>query len=288
MSLTDTSKYFSFTKPPASGTFSSRKNSSSSLAPSTASSRSTQYGKSPFFEARPNPHRQKLSKTDSSDRTLAGNKDCWPSPSSSSVTSVASSSSSFSDFQQIKRKGQKVAGSTIGSTPNRSRRLGHDTSILGNSSFFGDVNPGMIVAIVEGRGSARGEVGIASLSLHNPTLVLCQVSDSRTYVRTLTKIAIFNPAEIIVPNGITSMSNDPSQSKLYEDIKDRFPRSSITQVHRKYFSDSRGLQMIKHLVVPEYASVELQLRHKYYALSAASCLLKYVEFVENTLYAPKV
>ena len=62
----------------------------------------------------------------------------------------------------------------------------------------------------------------------------------------------------------------------------------MTQVHRKYFSETRGLQMVKHLCAMEYSSVELQLRHKYYALSAAACLLKYVEFIENIIYAPKV
>ena len=54
------------------------------------------------------------------------------------------------------------------------------------------------MAIVEGRGSARGEIGLASISLSSPTLILCQFSDTRTYVRTLTKLAIFNPSEILV------------------------------------------------------------------------------------------
>lgn len=36
------------------------------------------------------------------------------------------------------------------------------------------LNP-TIVAVMEGRGSARGEVGIVSLSISNPTLVLSQV-----------------------------------------------------------------------------------------------------------------
>ena len=36
------------------------------------------------------------------------------------------------------------------------------------------------------------------------------------------------------------------------------------------------------------SSVELQLGHKYYALAAAFALLKYVEFIQNIIYAPKV
>ena len=34
--------------------------------------------------------------------------------------------------------------------------------------------------------------------------------------------------------------------------------------------------------------MELQLGHKYYALAAAFALLKYVEFIQNIIYAPKV
>ena len=45
--------------------------------------------------------------------------------------------------------------------------------------------------------------------------------------------------------------------------------------------------MVKHLCAPEFVSVELQLLHKFYALSATSCLLKYLEFMENILFAPK-
>jgi hypothetical protein len=49
-------------------------------------------------------------------------------------------------------------------------------------------------------------VGIASLSVNNPVLVLCQFSDSATYPRTLTKLLSINPAEILVP-GITGREN---------------------------------------------------------------------------------
>ena len=49
-------------------------------------------------------------------------------------------------------------------TPGRSR--GNNTTVGNNSSFYGEpVNADCIVAIVEGRGSARGEVGLASISL---------------------------------------------------------------------------------------------------------------------------
>lgn len=77
-------------------------------------------------------------------------------------------------------------------------------------------------------------------------------------------------------------------TKLYQEIADEFPSTCIVTIHRKYFKDTKGLTAFKHLCAPEYSSVELQLRHKYYGLAAAHALLKYVEYIKNVIYAPKV
>lgn len=53
-----------------------------------------------------------------------------------------------------------------------------------------------ILAITEGRGHARGDVGIASIDIKRPILTLCEISDSQTYVNTLSKINILNPSEV--------------------------------------------------------------------------------------------
>lgn len=41
----------------------------------------------------------------------------------------------------------------------------------------------VIVALVEGRGLARGEIGMASLNLRCPELVLSQFADTGTYAK---------------------------------------------------------------------------------------------------------
>ncbi len=41
----------------------------------------------------------------------------------------------------------------------------------------------VIVALVEGRGLARGEIGMASLNLKCPELVLSQFADTGTYAK---------------------------------------------------------------------------------------------------------
>lgn len=41
----------------------------------------------------------------------------------------------------------------------------------------------MVVVVVEGRGLARGEIGMASLDLKCPELVLSQFADTGTYAK---------------------------------------------------------------------------------------------------------
>lgn len=120
-----------------------------------------------------------------------------------------------------------------------------------------------VVAILEGRGGARGEVGLASIHLNNPCLILCQFADTRTYSRTLAKLSQLNPGEVLIP--MTAGALDATAySKLYQDIGQYCPHATVTHLQRKFFNEERGNQCVKHLCAPEYMSVELQLHHKSY------------------------
>ena len=56
----------------------------------------------------------------------------------------------------------------------------------------------MVVAISEGNGIARGEVGIACLDIvEHPGVQIFQFSDSSSYMRTCTKLLHLQPVEII-------------------------------------------------------------------------------------------
>lgn len=50
---------------------------------------------------------------------------------------------------------------------------------------------------MEGRGLAKGEIGLASLDLKSPFLTLSQFSDTQTYVKTITKLQILQPIEVM-------------------------------------------------------------------------------------------
>ncbi|XP_077134925.1 mutS protein homolog 4 isoform X1 [Ranitomeya variabilis] len=140
------------------------------------------------------------------------------------------------------------------------------------------------VAVVEGRGLARGEIGMASLDLKNPDVVLSQFSDSSIYVKIITKLQILTPLEILMPN--TACESGKS-AELFRLINENFKDASVTTVQRKYFNETKGLEYIEQLCAPEFSTVLMEIKSKYYCLAAVAALLKYVEFIQNAVYAPK-
>lgn len=51
-------------------------------------------------------------------------------------------------------------------------------------------------ALVEGRGVARGEIGLACIDLKKPLLIVSQFSDTPTYAKVLAKLQIYQPLEV--------------------------------------------------------------------------------------------
>ncbi|XP_063536035.1 mutS protein homolog 4-like [Cydia strobilella] len=144
------------------------------------------------------------------------------------------------------------------------------------------VEASVILAISEGRGMARGEIGMAAVDLRHPNLVLCQFSDSLLYTHTMTKINYFNPIEIIVPN---TFCEGVQPNQLYQLIRDQYPALNLTTVQRKHFNAGAGRQHIQTLCAPQYSAVYLQVVHKHYALTAAAAVLKYVEYIQCIVFA---
>ncbi|XP_069835546.1 mutS protein homolog 4 isoform X2 [Dendropsophus ebraccatus] len=140
------------------------------------------------------------------------------------------------------------------------------------------------VAVVEGRGLAKGEIGMASLDLKNPDVVLSQFSDSSIYVKVITKLQILTPLEILMPN---TVCEDGKTTELFRLVNENFRDVSFTTVQRRYFNESKGLEYIEQLCAPEFSTVLMEVKSKYYCLAAVAALLKYLEFIQNSVYAPK-
>ncbi|NXF94883.1 MSH4 protein, partial [Eubucco bourcierii] len=159
-------------------------------------------------------------------------------------------------------------------------------SVTSSSATSAHSIASVIVALVEGRGLARGEVGMASIDLKNPEVILSQFADNTTYAKVITKLKILTPLEIIMSN----TACDPgSTTKLFSLITEHFKNVTFTTVQRKYFNETKGLEYIEQLCASEFGTIlmEVQSKYVYYCLAAAAALLKYVEFIQNSVYAPK-
>uniref|UniRef100_A0A8B9WFP0 MutS protein homolog 4 n=1 Tax=Bos mutus grunniens TaxID=30521 RepID=A0A8B9WFP0_BOSMU len=153
-----------------------------------------------------------------------------------------------------------------------------------SSSAVSAHSPSVIVAVVEGRGLARGEIGMASIDLKNPQIVLSQFADNTTYAKVITKLKILSPLEIIMSNTACVVGNS---TKLFTLITENFKNVNFTTIQRKYFSETKGLEYIEQLCIAEFNTVLMEVQSKYYCLAAVAALLKYVEFIQNSVYAPK-
>uniref|UniRef100_A0A8C2TV68 MutS homolog 4 n=1 Tax=Coturnix japonica TaxID=93934 RepID=A0A8C2TV68_COTJA len=157
-------------------------------------------------------------------------------------------------------------------------------SVTSSSTASAHTAASVIVAVVEGRGLARGEVGMASIDLKNPEVILSQFADNTTYAKVITKLKILTPLEIIMSNTSCEAGN---ATKLFALITEHFKNVTFTTVQRKYFNETKGLEYIEQLCASEFSTVFMEIQSKYYCLAAAAALLKYVEFIQNSVYAPK-
>ncbi|XP_069934341.1 mutS protein homolog 4 [Oryctolagus cuniculus] len=153
-----------------------------------------------------------------------------------------------------------------------------------SSSAVSAHTPSVIVAVVEGRGLARGEIGMASIDLKSPQIILSQFADNTTYAKVITKLKILSPLEIIMSNTACVVGNS---TKLFTLITENFKNVNFTTVQRKYFNETKGLEYIEQFCTAEFSTVLMEVQSKYYCLAAVAALLKYVEFIQNSVYAPK-
>lgn len=122
----------------------------------------------------------------------------------------------------------------------------------------------VICAISESRGVSP-TVGMAFVNLSTSEAVLCQVCDSNSYARTVNKLVVFEPTELL-------FMNTPSarQTKMFDTIQDNIPDLIITCIDRRYWSDRASQEYVDKLAFPEeLESIRSSLESHYFA---ACCL----------------
>uniref|UniRef100_A0ABI7Y4K0 DNA mismatch repair proteins mutS family domain-containing protein n=1 Tax=Felis catus TaxID=9685 RepID=A0ABI7Y4K0_FELCA len=194
---------------------------------------------------------------------------------------TSSSSARDSNYPQILKTPLSAGNPQRSGYKSWTPQMGYSAT---SSSAVSIHSPSVIVAVVEGRGLARGEIGMASIDLKSPQIILSQFADNTTYAKVITKLKILSPLEIIMSNTACVVGNS---TKLFTLITENFKNVNFTTIQRKYFNETKGLEYIEQLCIAEFSTVLMEVQSKYYCLAAVAALLKYVEFIQNSVYAPK-
>lgn len=116
----------------------------------------------------------------------------------------------------------------------------------------------IVCALSESRG-VSSTVGLAFINLATAEAVLCQICDSPTYVKTITKIGVFEPSEIL-------FMSTAAESKLRYIVQENLPDPFFTFLDRRYWSDKGGQEYLDRLAFPdETDSLKTTLGGNYFA-----------------------
>jgi DNA mismatch repair protein MSH4 len=127
----------------------------------------------------------------------------------------------------------------------------------------------VVCAITESRGISP-TVGIAFVNLDTGEAVLCQICDSQTYVKTVHKLRVYGPSEIL----IVSTAASP-RSKLFSIIEENLEvfESKLTLLDRRYWVEATGYDYIQCLAFPEdVEAIKTAVKGNYYAVCSIAAV----------------
>ncbi|KAJ8102776.1 muts domain V-domain-containing protein [Lipomyces tetrasporus] len=139
----------------------------------------------------------------------------------------------------------------------------------------------VVCAVSEGRGVAA-TVGLSFVSIDTGECVLCEIVDSQTYIRTIHKLTVYDPVEILVANSTV----EPAKSKLCSIIEDNLPGAKLIPIARKYFNESIGHDYISQLSFPkDVESISVLIASKFFPVCALAAVMKHIEINLNLTFA---
>ena len=130
----------------------------------------------------------------------------------------------------------------------------------------------VICAVNESRGVSP-TVGLAFLNRDTSSAVLCQICDSQTYVRTIHKLMVYSPVEVLIPAGARNARNAPSKlmSVLEENLESM--GTAVTVLDRRFWTESSGLDYIQHLAFEDdVESIKVAVDGNFFAICCFSAV----------------
>jgi DNA mismatch repair protein MSH4 len=131
-----------------------------------------------------------------------------------------------------------------------------------SSTIGGGESQQIICSISEARGVSP-TVGLAFINISTGEAVISQICDNQFYARTLNKLQVFDPSEIL----IVSTSGPPNvKSKMYQVIEENILGARIITVDRKYWSETAGLEYIQQLAfLEDVEAIKVAIGGNYFA-----------------------
>ncbi|KAI9651966.1 MAG: MutS protein msh4 [Alyxoria varia] len=144
----------------------------------------------------------------------------------------------------------------------------------GISTVAGLSSQHIVCAVSESRGVSP-IVGLAFVNLDSCETTLCQICDSQTYVRTIQKLHVYEPSEILVVN----TASDP-KSKLLSFIEDNLNDigSELVLIDRRYWAESTGWENLQQLALTDdIEAIKSAIAGNYFAICCFAAALSYIE-----------
>ncbi|KAK2819998.1 hypothetical protein FQN49_007821, partial [Arthroderma sp. PD_2] len=139
----------------------------------------------------------------------------------------------------------------------------------------------IVCAISESRGISPA-VGLAFVNLSTSEAVLSQICDTQTYARTIHKLAVFEPTEVLFMN-----TAKESFSKLYAIVEENLPQIRVITVDRKYWSEQNGHDYVERLAFKEdIESIKMALEGSYFSACCFASALTYIELELSMTFHP--
>lgn len=127
----------------------------------------------------------------------------------------------------------------------------------------------IICAVSEARG-VTPSVGIAFVNVSHGDVILSQICDNQSYVKTINKIKTMSPSRVL----FMSTACPPNRpSVLYSTVLELVPEAHIDAFDRSAWSESVGTDYIQHLAfVDDIEPLKVAIIGKYYATSSLSAV----------------
>ncbi|KAL6716183.1 MutS protein msh4 [Lecanora helva] len=180
---------------------------------------------------------------------------------STSYTSATTTYPSRPDGESTTRPGTSMSRATS----KRGRPKTATTSTAGGEQQI-------ICAISESRGLSP-IVGLSFVNISAAEGVLCQILDSQTYPKTLHKLFVFEPTEIL----FMTTAAQP-ESKLYSIVKANLRHIRSSVIDRKYWAETTGMDYIQQLALKQdIEALKVSVEGNYYAVCCFAAVVKYIE-----------